>query len=92
MGKSLLGKIIFQVAEVTLFLRLYLEMQIHIVSYDDFIENYTKLSFRKHTVIALLEIVNMWKIMMFYDFSIIFRCQNCIFLAKLETKNAGAFP
>ena len=92
MGKSLLEKVIFQVAEITLFLRLYFQMQIQIASFDDFIEKYIKLSFRKQAMIALLEIVNMWKNAMFYDFSIIFRCKLCIFLAKLETKNASAFP
>ena len=53
--KKLWTKVIFQVAEVTLFLRLYFEMQIQIASSDDFIEKYTKLSFRKHTVITLLK-------------------------------------
>ena len=43
MGKSLLEKVIFQVAEVTLFIRLYSEIQIQIASSDDFIEKYTKL-------------------------------------------------
>ena len=59
MGKSLLEKVIFQVAEVSLFLHLYFEMQIQIASSDVLIQKYRKLSFRKHTVIALLEIVNM---------------------------------
>ena len=43
MGKSLLEKVIFQVAEGTLFFRLYFEMLIQIVSSDDLIEKYTKL-------------------------------------------------
>ena len=59
MGKCLLEKLIFQVAEVTLFLRLYFEMQIQIANSDYFIEKYIKLSFRKHTAISLLEIINM---------------------------------
>ena len=59
MNKSLLEKVIFQVAQVTLFLRLYFEIQIEIASSDDFIKNHTKLSFRKKTVIALLKIVKM---------------------------------
>ena len=62
MGKCLLEKLIFQVAEVTLFLRLYFEMQIQIASSDDFIENYTKLSFRKNTVIALLRLLTCEKL------------------------------
>ena len=59
MGKSLLENVIFQVADVSIFLRLYFEMQIEIASFDYFIEKYTKLSLGKHIVITLLEIVNM---------------------------------
>ena len=58
-------------------------------SFDDFIEKCIKLSLRKQIAIPLLEIVNMCKILMFYDFSIICRSKLLIFLANLETKNTS---